>query len=56
MAERDVEAVGVARGLDIGAGGAFAEHRLDGVSGDEVDEQKDDGDHQPDDGQHVGGG
>ncbi len=53
-AERNVEAVGVARRLDIGTGGAFAEHGLDGVSGDEVDEQKDHADDQPDDRQHVG--
>ena len=52
--ERNVEAIGVARGLDVGTGSAFAEHGLDGVSGDEVDEQKDHADDQPDDRQHVG--
>ena len=30
------------------AGGAFAEHLLDGVSGDEVDQQEDGRDYQPD--------
>ncbi len=37
LAERGIEAVGVARGLDICGGRAFAEHLLDGISGDEVD-------------------
>jgi hypothetical protein len=36
LAEWRVEAVGVAGGCDIGGRGAFAEHLLDGVSGDEV--------------------
>jgi hypothetical protein len=34
--------------LDIGGRRAFAEHLLDGVSGDEMDEQEDQGDYQPD--------
>ena len=53
LAERGVEAVGVARGLDVGGGRAFAEHLQDGVSGDEVDQQEDEGDDQPDDWQGV---
>jgi len=35
--ERGVEAEGVTSGGDVGGRGAFAEHLLDGVSGDEVD-------------------
>jgi hypothetical protein len=53
LAERGVEAIGVAQGRDIGGGGAFAEHLLDGISGDEMDEEKDKADHQPDDRQGV---
>ena len=37
LAERGVESVGVARGLDVGGGRAFAEHLLDGIAGNEVD-------------------
>ena len=51
LGERSVEAVGVAEGGDVGGGGAFAEHLDDGVAGDEVDEQEDDGDDDPEDGQ-----
>ena len=43
----------MARGGDVGGRGAFAEHLRDGVSGDQVDEQEDEGDHQPDYRQHV---
>ena len=53
LAERSVEAVGVARGGDVGGRRAFAQHLLDGISGDEVDEQEDEADHQPDDWQGV---
>ncbi len=35
-------------------GRAFAEHLLDGVSGDEVDEKEDEGDDKPDDWDGVG--
>ena len=42
LAEGRVEAVGVAEGVDVGGGCAFAEHLDDGVAGDEVDEQEDD--------------
>ena len=48
LAERGVEAVGVARGLDVGGRRAFAEHLLDGVSGDEMDQEEDEADYQPD--------
>ena len=41
LAERRVEAVGVAERGDVGGGGSFAEHLDDGVAGHEVDEQKD---------------
>ena len=51
LGERRVEAVGVAEGVDVGGGGAFAEHLDDGVAGDEVDEQEDDRDDDPEDGQ-----
>jgi hypothetical protein len=47
--EREVEAVGVAEGRCVRGGGAFAEHLSDGVSGDEMDEEKDDRDHHPED-------
>ena len=50
FAERGVEAVDVTRGGDVGGRSAFAEHLLDGVSGDEVDEQEDETHDQPDDG------
>ena len=53
LAERGVEAVGVARGGDVGGRRAFAEHLRDGISGDEVDEQEDEAHDQPDDGQGV---
>jgi hypothetical protein len=48
LAEWSVEAVGVAGGLNIGGRCAFAEHLLDGVSGDHVDEQEDEAHYQPD--------
>jgi hypothetical protein len=44
LAEWPVEPIGVASGLDIGGWRSFAEHLLDGVSGDEVDEKEDEGD------------
>ena len=34
LAQRGVQAVEVARGFDVGGWGAFAQHLLDGVSGD----------------------
>jgi hypothetical protein len=40
LAQRDIEAVGVSRGLDIGGGGAFSQHLKDGVAGDEMDEKE----------------
>ncbi len=52
--QRHVKPVGMARGGQVGGSGTLAEHLLDGVSGDEVDEQEDDAHHQPDDGQHPG--
>jgi hypothetical protein len=47
--EGEIEAVGVAELGDIGGGCALAEHLDDGVAGDEVDEEEDDGDHDPED-------
>lgn len=44
-----VEFVEVAGGCDVGWRGAFAEHLLDGVSGDEVNQQEDKTDYQPND-------
>ncbi len=53
LAQRDIEAVGVARGLDVGGGSAFAEHLQDRIAGDEVDQKEDQRDHQPDYRQRV---
>jgi hypothetical protein len=53
LAERGVESIGMARGGDVCGWSAFSEHLLDGISGDEVDEEKDKADHQPDHGQGV---
>jgi hypothetical protein len=36
LAERGVEAVSVAGGGNVGGRGAFTEHLLDGVSGDQM--------------------
>ena len=47
LGEGCVEAVGVAESGDVGGCSAFAEHLDDGVAGDEVDEEKDDGDDDP---------
>lgn len=48
LAKRGVESVGVAGGGDVGGRRAFAEYLLDGVSGNEVDEQENKGDDEPD--------
>ena len=48
FAERGIESVGVAGGCDIGGRRAFAEHLLDGISGDEMDQEEDEADYQPD--------
>jgi hypothetical protein len=48
FAERGVEPIGVASGGDVGGRGAFAEHLLDGVSGNQMDEQEDQAHDQPD--------
>jgi hypothetical protein len=39
--------------LDIAGGGAFSEHLLDGIAGDEVNQQKDSRDDEPDDWKSV---
>jgi hypothetical protein len=44
LAKGGVEAVDVAGGGDVGGRRALAEDLLDGVSGDEVDEQEDEAD------------
>lgn len=43
----------MAGGGDIGGRGAFPEHLLDGVSGDEVDQEENQAHHQPDDWEGV---
>jgi hypothetical protein len=43
----------VAGGLDVGGRRAFAEHLLDGISGDEVDQQEDEANYQPEDWEGV---
>ncbi len=53
LAERDIESIGVARRLNVSGGRAFAEHLLNGIAGNEVDQQKDGGHDQPDDRQGV---
>ena len=53
LAERGVEAVGVAGGSNIRWRRAFAEHLLDGVSGNEVDKQEDQRHDEPDHRQGV---
>ena len=53
LAQRHVEAVGVASRLNISRGRAFAEHLNDGIAGHRVDEQEDDGDDEPDHRQRV---
>ena len=51
--EGQVESVSVTQGDDVGRSGTFAQHLLDGVAGDEVNEDEDDGDNQPDYGNRV---
>ena len=53
LRQRDIESIGVAGGLHVGAGCAFTQHLLDGIAGNEMDQQKNDGHNQPDDGNHV---
>jgi hypothetical protein len=48
--KRQIKAVQVTEGIDVGGSGAFAEHLSDGVAGDEMDEKKDDGDDDPENG------
>jgi hypothetical protein len=52
-AEWEVESVGVADFGDLDGRRAFAENLLNGVSGDDVDEEENDGDDQPDDGDGI---
>jgi hypothetical protein len=53
FSEWGVEAEGMTSGGYVGGWSAFAEHLLDGISGDEVNHQKDEGDDQPDDWESV---
>jgi hypothetical protein len=48
-----VESEGVAGGGDVGGRGAFTEHLLDGIAGDEVDQEEDQAHYQPDDWEGV---
>ena len=41
------------RGGNVGRRRAFTQHLLDGIAGDEMDQQEDDRHHQPDYRQHV---
>jgi len=47
------ESIGMAGSLHVSADLALAQHLLNGIAGDEVDEQKHDRDHQPHDGNQV---
>src|ERR1700733_7187195 len=53
LAEWSVETVEMTRGGNVGGRRAFAQHLLNGISGDEGDEQEDKTDDQPDDRQGV---
>ena len=53
LAKRGVEAVGVAGSGDVGGRRAFAEYLLNGISGDEVDEEEDETDDEPEDWQGI---
>src|SRR5262249_59422098 len=53
LTKRSVETEGMTRGSDVGGRGAFAEHQLDRISGDQGDEEEDQGDYEPDDWQGV---
>jgi hypothetical protein len=48
VGEWGVETIGMASRLNIRGRSAFAEHLLDGISGDEVDEKEDEAYDQPD--------
>lgn len=53
FAERRVESVRVSRGRDVGRRSAFAEHLLNRISRDKMDEQEDEAHYQPDDRESV---
>ena len=48
LAQRSVKAKGVPRGGDIGGGRAFSQHLCNGITRDQVNQEKDKADHQPD--------
>ena len=52
-AQRKIEAVGVARGLHIGYGSAFAQHLQNGIAGHEMNQKEHKRDDQPDHWQRV---
>jgi hypothetical protein len=51
--QRSIESVSVTSRLDVGRWSTFAEHGLDGISGDEVYQKKNTRHHQPDDREGV---
>ena len=53
LGQRDIESIGVAGGLHVGTGCAFSQHLLDGIAGNKMDQQENNGNHQPDYGDHV---
>ena len=53
LAKRSVKTIQVPRGGDICRRRTFAQHLLDGISRNEVDEQEDKADHKPDDRQSI---
>jgi hypothetical protein len=53
LRQRDIESIGVARGLNIGAGSAFTQHLLDRIAGNKMNQQENDRHNKPKDGNHV---
>jgi hypothetical protein len=40
LAERNIEAVGVSSGLNVGGGGSFSKHLQDWIAGNQVNEEE----------------
>ena len=53
FSERQVEGIGVANRGDVGGGSALAQHLLDGIARNEMDQEEDDADYQPNDWEGV---
>ena len=49
----DIESIDEAGGLNISAGCAFSQHLLNGIAGNKVDQEENNGHNEPDDGNHV---